>query len=940
MVKGPDHSNPNEQRLQRTLAAIYHLGQELVLTQDEAQIAQAVVETAQQVIHIQACALLMVTPDRSGEQSKLVITAAKGFKVTDDLLQLPLGGDKGITVEAARLGKPIYHPDVRQNPRYVPWGEFQARSEFCVPLKIDNQVIGVLNAESSQVDAFDATDQQLLSTLADVAAMAIKSTRAYQAEQRQAAEMTSLYHLGVALVTERDPAAIVALIFDELRDLLGVDTAVLGEVDPVTNSLIIHAVDRGKPLAHPPVPLDGESLSAYVVRTGAPLRVGDLHAASPPVAGVQLGELPHAWLGIPLQVADRISGCLSIQSYKPNAFGPDEERLLTQIAAQIAPVLENAQLYRETHLRLAREERLNELAHALGGEMELATLIPRLLPLVVKLTGADAGTVAVLDPDRQTIAYPFHYNLPKALAEIEMPANSGLSGEIIRRGQPLLLDDYQTHPSALQPWLEAGICSALGVPLLVGNEVVGGLGLFSLEKVRPFEPEAVAAAEAAGRLAAVAIQRARLFESERQRRQETEALREASLALGATLDEDQVLEQLLDQIKRVVPFDAANVMWIEKAIVHTTHQRGYERFGTAEAMAALHMSVNQTPTLRRIYNTRQPYIVPDTRSDPGWVPLDVAWWIRSWAGAPIVVRDEVVAFFSLDSETPGFYTPDHAELLAAFAAHAGVAIENARLFQAEQHHAEELERIVARRTAELQAALEQAQSADRLKSEFVSNVSHELRTPLSNIKLYLNLLDSGRAERVEDYKATLRRETDRLHTLIEDLLQLSRLDLGRAEPNLIPVDANQLVTTLVHDRASLAASQELTLLADTTPNLPPLLADEQMLMQVLANLVTNAVNYTPPGGTVSVSTGISDESVVIQVTDTGLGIPPDELPHLFERFSRGTAARKTNAPGTGLGLAICKEIVDQHQGCITVESQVGVGSTFAVWLPAAQVDSL
>jgi two-component system phosphate regulon sensor histidine kinase PhoR len=191
------------------------------------------------------------------------------------------------------------------------------------------------------------------------------------------------------------------------------------------------------------------------------------------------------------------------------------------------------------------------------------------------------------------------------------------------------------------------------------------------------------------------------------------------------------------------------------------------------------------------------------------------------------------------------------------------------------------------------------------------------------------------------------------------------------QPVLAPVDVNQVVTLLVSDRALLFANRGLTLEARTAPNLPLIQADEKMLIQVLTNLMTNAMNYTPAGGAVTVSTAvrisdfgfrISDSAgdspqsrcagreqsaiplrgtqavrnlqwVTFSVADTGPGISAEDRVRLFERFYRGEAARQTRTPGTGLGLAICQELVERHGGKITVESEVGQGSTFTVWLP-------
>jgi signal transduction histidine kinase len=260
----------------------------------------------------------------------------------------------------------------------------------------------------------------------------------------------------------------------------------------------------------------------------------------------------------------------------------------------------------------------------------------------------------------------------------------------------------------------------------------------------------------------------------------------------------------------------------------------------------------------------------------------------------------------------------------------------AELYSAKQRYATELEEQVAARTAELQVALEKAQEADRLKSQFISNINHELRTPLTVIQLNLGLLSHGRPENRERYLATLNRETERLQTLVEEVLDLSQLDLGKTAVNLVATDLNQLMGDLVIDRGELAADKGLTLDFEPAVDLPLALADPQLLFQVLTNLLANAVNYTPPGGAITLRTASAESDgqswLTASVVDTGPGISEEDKAHIFERFQRGRSGRESGVAGTGLGLAICQAIMIRHGGQITVESLLGQGSTFTIWL--------
>jgi signal transduction histidine kinase len=194
----------------------------------------------------------------------------------------------------------------------------------------------------------------------------------------------------------------------------------------------------------------------------------------------------------------------------------------------------------------------------------------------------------------------------------------------------------------------------------------------------------------------------------------------------------------------------------------------------------------------------------------------------------------------------------------------------------------------------------------------------------------------GKPEKRADYMKTLQHETIRLENLIEDLLELSRLDLDIIAIYLAPTDVNGVVASLVIDRTLLAADRGLRLTHDLQPDLPLVQADPLRLEQVIANLLANAMNYTPPGGYIQLRTALRDVDecrwITVTVADSGPGIAPKDLPSLFDRFYRGEVGRKSGTPGTGLGLAICQEIMIKLNGRITVESELGHGACFTVWL--------
>ena len=539
-------------------------------------------------------------------------------------------------------------------------------------------------------------------------------------------------------------------------------------------------------------------------------------------------------------------------------------------------------------------------------------------------------------------------------------------------------------------------------------------------------------AEIAGRKRAEA-ERELLLAAEREQRELAEALEKAVAAVSGTLDLDDVLDRILEQVERVVPGDVFNIMLIEDGVAQAVRWRGYEPLGIEEQIVNFTVPVAEYPSLAKMAQTGETVVVLDTATYPDWVMLKGQEWRRSYVAAPIQVAGQTVGFLNVDGTRPGQFGPTDARRLEAFASHAATAIENARLHQELREHAGQLEQRVQERTAELEAQYawldtilgsttdgivvtneegsiahanpvaqawltqtlspeeagrlreairsvvtraeeqpveileltgldlelsaalvvgEEAEkptaavvdihdvshlkSLDRMKSRFTTNISHELRTPITTIKLYVYLMQHH-PEKREQYLDVLAREADHQVRLIEDILEISRLDTGRIEMKPRPTPLNKLTEITVVRHLELAQEQGLTLEHHPAEPGPVTMVDPERIVQALSNLVENAIHFTPAGGQVVLSTGTEKTEgrtwATVTVADTGMGIPEDELPHVFDRFFRGVEARSMQLTGTGMGLAIVEEIVELHGGRVTVQSQVDVGSTFTVWLP-------
>jgi signal transduction histidine kinase len=221
-----------------------------------------------------------------------------------------------------------------------------------------------------------------------------------------------------------------------------------------------------------------------------------------------------------------------------------------------------------------------------------------------------------------------------------------------------------------------------------------------------------------------------------------------------------------------------------------------------------------------------------------------------------------------------------------------------------------------------------------MKDTFVADVSHELRTPTTNIRLYLELLENASPDKQKQYIAVVQDQSRHLVKLVEDILDLSRLSRVRTQKSsFTPIHINMIAAQVVESHQPLAQASGIELIFEAEPDLPLLIGSYDQILRLVTNLVSNAIRYTRDGE-VRVTTMRSGSRIGLQVSDTGIGIKEEDMPHIFERFYRGDNVRQSKTPGTGLGLAIAKEIVDVHEGKLEVESKLGRGSTFRVWFAA------
>jgi signal transduction histidine kinase/CheY-like chemotaxis protein len=357
-----------------------------------------------------------------------------------------------------------------------------------------------------------------------------------------------------------------------------------------------------------------------------------------------------------------------------------------------------------------------------------------------------------------------------------------------------------------------------------------------------------------------------------------------------------------------------------------------------QALAELHIRPGEGLS-GRVAVTGMPILVGDYPAeypDSPFLGIIQEAGVHSAVVVPLKARDVVIGVLYVYSRTPHTFREEDRQLLSALADQAAIAIENAKLYQQVRQHAEELRARVQERTQELEAANLKLELASRHKSEFLANMSHELRTPMNAIIGFTRLV----MRRAKDILPTREHENlgkilisaEHLLALINDILDLSKIEAGRMEVHATSFDLDPLLDVCLRTVEPLVKGERLRLVKEMQPGLPVLFTDQDRLKQIFVNLLSNAVKFTEEG-TITVTAQGRDGQVAVAVADTGIGIPEDKLELIFEEFRQVDSSTTRRYSGTGLGLSISRRLAQLLGGDITVQSTVGAGSTFTVTLP-------
>lgn len=969
--------------LLRTLSQVNRM---IVDTADPLQLLR---QAAQLLVMHRNHQLVWIGLLESGKDSAAI--HAWSGRASENLNQAQIDVSRNVDSPYARAvedARPIILSHLQESGKHTNWQhstiqEGQFRSMGCFPMRHAGRVLGLLSVYSHLNNAFDPEEIDLLQELADNLAYALINI---EARHQQA-----VLHAGAETMEDG------LLILDEEGSIL---------------------------YANP-------SIATYI---------GVLHTDLP---GANFRQF------LPSQSSlELIEGYYQVlmQQGKVNFdfehIDPDRGLLSFSISAHLVHHTQDTLIVvnvRDISRRRRYEKQLvtlNQFVTDMVQAQEIPILMEKLFTASEELLQADASAMYIADEEQLRIAEYYTHNLPESFVDFIRKDIRGLPGQqVLKTNQPVVIPDTSADPAfgeRVRVAAAHGLLALMVLPISFQERPIGTLVMY-FHAPHQFQPQELQLGMTLARALGIMTQNLRLFAAEHSQRQFAEALAQAATAVNTSLNLEEVLDQILDQALRVVNCRSVNLMLIEGDIARvvrmldTTNPNAIQRSSNVQVPLSM-------PTLKEMIETGQPLVIPDTANSNLWRHLSTTSWVRSYAAAPLCVRDQVIGFLSMNSDEANFFSSDICPRLEAFAATFASALQNAQLYEELRLYSQKLEDRVRSRTAELADAKERIErilvsvpdavfvfdsedrliqsnpaadklimvagkaqidlfskeflsglrqgslreehailevgarayqavasglpdreassglvvvfrdvtrfrELDQMKTRFVSDVSHELRTPLANLALYIDLLShSPEPERTSHYMDALRRETQRLTHLIEDLLTISRLEANKMEIDIQPVDACYLVANLVEDRAPMAARQTLQLSHVCTGDIPDVWADPRLLTQVVSNLLTNALNYTQPGGKIHIQlrNELQEDHhwVVIQVSDTGVGIPPEESPNLFTRFFRGSASELTGAPGTGLGLAISKELSERMGGHITVESSPGKGSTFSVWLKA------
>ncbi|MBK6712214.1 MAG: GAF domain-containing protein [Chloroflexi bacterium] len=752
-----------------------------------------------------------------------------------------------------------------------------------LPLLVRSEVVGVLHIDVYlHPRQFSTEEITICQGIANLMAAAIERDRLQTTERQQLQLARTLQQVGALQTTRLGLEVVYQTIFSLLSQVITFDSVSIQLFDEENDHLNLVASSGFtneiivKNFIHS---IASHCLSKFSAGQYVTI-IADTYNDPRWVGSDELSYI-HSWVGALLRINDRSIGILNVDSKESNAFTEQDAATIAAFANQAAIAIENARLYENARQQANELAILNEVAMVTAAIMNIDELLTQTTELLTTRLYHDSFGFVLIDEATGTAW--LHWSFLGAEDSIFMqpfPMENSVTGFVAKTGSPIIVPDVSQE---LRYWrIGKNYQSAVAVPLQIDNRVIGVIKVESAS-LNAFTEDDIKFLMTLAGLVGVAIARIRLYKR-LQAQSESLAEEVAARTLELQSERDRTLAILESVGESILVMDRnAVILYANQA---AELQSGYTRL----------------ELVGRMLNMLESGLTPEATYAE---MLKTIFQGSTWSGELVNRRKSGSTYDVSTTVTP---------------------IVNAR---------QEIVNFVS-----VQADITRLKEVDRLKTKFVTNVSHELRTPLTNIKTYVTLLEMGRSENWQRYLKVLHHETDRLTQLIQDLLDLSRLEIEAVPVRPTAVDLPQIIREYIDIFAAKADIRQITLHVNVASKLPMAHIEARHLGQLLTNLLGNALNYTPPGGQIWVSAGTKEDmqqtQLWLKIADNGMGIDDADIPFLFDRFFRSDVVQTRGIPGTGLGLAICQEIVKRYNGRIEVHSTPGQGAAFTVWLPINQ----